>query len=78
MSLIDIQKENEMHQLLLDELLTDAICYTEHNAAASILDKWTKEQMAFGLNEMVTRLRCLRDEHMQKIRNKVRNDSKAG
>lgn len=50
-----------MHQKMLDLILTDAVAYTEHNAQASIMDKWSKEQLTFALSAMSTRLRILRN-----------------
>lgn len=46
-----------MHQLVLDEILKDCVAYTDHNAPKDILDRWSKEQLAFALIDMVDRLR---------------------
>lgn len=50
-----------MHQKMLDLILIDAVAYTDHNAQASIMDKWSKEQLTFALAAMSTRLRILRN-----------------
>lgn len=44
-----------MHDMLITEVLTDCIAYSDHDAPASILDKWTKEQLAFALRDMASR-----------------------
>lgn len=50
-----------MHDQAVEVIVTDCVAYSQFNAPASILDRWSKEQMAFAIHSMSTRLRLFRD-----------------
>lgn len=50
-----------MHDQLIEQMLIDCIAYSDHDADKSILDHWSKEQMAFALRDMASR-----EKHLKK------------
>lgn len=60
MSLWQQEQENLMHDALTNEIVTDCIAFSEHGAARSIIDRWSKEQLAFAMGSLYTRYRIVR------------------
>jgi hypothetical protein len=55
-------------QSRLDDLLVDAVGVAEHGGPESALDRWTKRDMAWALNQMCIRLKILRDGYRTMLR----------
>jgi hypothetical protein len=49
-----------MHKKVLEVIAIDCVAYSEHNAPSSILDNWSKEQMAFAITELCKNIRVIR------------------
>ena len=50
-----------MHEKVLEAIMVDAVAYARHDGPCGLLDKWSKEQLAFALDAMAVRLRILRE-----------------
>lgn len=50
-----------MHEKALDAILNDCVEYTRHNGPKDLIERHSKEVLAFALDAMALRLRLLRD-----------------
>lgn len=50
-----------MHELYLKEILTDVEAYCHHNGPRETIDHWSKEQLAFAIDDLVCQRKLLKE-----------------